>query len=219
MQVYVENFFRTIRDFLGNTLKRTSQSMSVHEWEAMVRDFIHRHQSQSPFFLDLPTEFLEYLLAQRPAAEVPPFLRELCHYECVELEIKYHAAKVDAVRAPFDTGTALQLSPLARPLSYEWNVHEIHKDHLPTQLPSERTWFILVRNRRDKVQHIQSSMGTHRLLECFLEPNYLDSVIALLAAELQVAVNAIQSRIRTTVEQLYEVDVLISCEKGESVAA
>ena len=184
----------------------------------MVRDFINRHQSQSPFFLDLPIEFLEYLLTQRPTAEDPPFLRELCHFECVKLEVKYHAARIDGVRTPLDTETALQLSPLARPLSYEWNVNEISADQLPTERPSERVWTIVVRNRRDKVRNVRSSMGTHRLLECFQEPNHLDPVTALLADELRVDADSIRPRIKSSIEQLYTSDVLIYSKDVMNVA-
>ena len=40
----------------------------------MVRDFVHRHQSLSPYFLEISQEFLRYLEAERiPLAQDPAF--------------------------------------------------------------------------------------------------------------------------------------------------
>ena len=209
MQVYVDNFFRSVRNFLRSTLKRTSKAVGPECWNAMVREFLARHACKSPFFLDMPTEFLEFLLNFRSEDSDSPFLCELCHFECTELELKYHAATLARDRPQFAEDAELVLSPLARPLSYAWNVLDEEALSSSAERSSERTWVILVRDRKHRVRRVHSTMLTHRLLQCFEHPVRLPSVASLLANELDAAVDAVSHQVRTTTEYLCETDVLV----------
>ena len=52
-----------------------------------MRKFVHRHPSESPYFLEISQEFLTFLSEQvhRVTSSLPEFLLELAHYEWVEL--------------------------------------------------------------------------------------------------------------------------------------
>ncbi|MFA7388627.1 MAG: putative DNA-binding domain-containing protein, partial [Thiohalobacteraceae bacterium] len=122
MRIYRELFFNNLNSFLRDSLPVLHAVMRPDAWRSLVRDFFVCHAAQSPFFRDIPREFLCYLEEQRgERADDPPFLRELAHYEWVELALSVHE---DPVPPPgldptgdLATGRPL-LSPLAWPLRY-----------------------------------------------------------------------------------------------------
>lgn len=61
----------------------------------MVRDFIHSHQSHSPYFLQISEEFLGYLKDERQVQALDPaFMLKLAHYEWVELALDVSTLKI-----------------------------------------------------------------------------------------------------------------------------
>ena len=117
MGIYRELFFNNVEGFLGSSFPVLRELMDDQSWHALARDFYAGHRCQSPLFLDIPREFLDY----------PPFIAELAHYEWVELALS--VAENDqseqlAVEGDLLAGAPL-LSPLAWPLAYQYPVHRI----------------------------------------------------------------------------------------------
>ncbi|MFP6834742.1 MAG: putative DNA-binding domain-containing protein, partial [Pseudomonadales bacterium] len=86
MQIYLDLFYNNIEGFLANGFPITKKLLGSALWHQVARDFVDRHASESPYFLEISQEFLTYLeLAKR--ADLPDFIIELCHYEWVELAL------------------------------------------------------------------------------------------------------------------------------------
>lgn len=168
MQVYRELFFNNVENFLAEALPVLRRITPDPQWQALVRDFLARHRAHSPYFLDIPREFLSYLDEQRPPHPHDwPFLRDLAHYEWVELALATHEAE-PAWCEPRPDQDPLdgrpQLSPLAWPLAYAWPVHRIGPDHLP-QAPAEAPTYLLVyRDREDQVHFMELNPVSARLI-------------------------------------------------------
>lgn len=166
MRVYAELFFDNIQGFLSNTFPVTRSLHDRDGWHALVRDFFHRHRSASPLFLEIPEEFLLWLRDERDAADDPPWLRELCHYEWVELALDIAEYDWPAAPAEGDLLAGLPVvSPLVETLSYRWPVHEIGPDHRPETPPATPTWLVVNRDRQDRVRFMASNAVTVRLLD------------------------------------------------------
>ena len=73
MDVYVGLVYQNIENFLARTFRVARGLISDAHWNAMVRDFIHRHVSGSPYFLQIPEEFLVYLESERDTSGDAPF--------------------------------------------------------------------------------------------------------------------------------------------------
>ena len=120
-------------------------------WRALVRAFYRDHDCHTPLFTELAREFLRYL-DERAAGEAghddPPWLRELAHYEWVELALQISEASCDDVAHDPDgdllAGAPL-VSPLAWPLAYAWPVHRIGPDFQPETPPDTPTLLMLRR--------------------------------------------------------------------------
>jgi hypothetical protein len=86
MQIYVDLFYNNIESFLASAFPVAKQVLAGERWPALVRQFIHEHGSESPYFLEISQEFLTFLAERKPIG-LPPFMLELCHYEWVELAL------------------------------------------------------------------------------------------------------------------------------------
>ena len=61
MKIYRELFYNNIEGFISSAFPVLRKLYSDTDWHAMVRDFVHRHQSQTPYFLVISEEVLAYL--------------------------------------------------------------------------------------------------------------------------------------------------------------
>ncbi len=191
MQIYQELFYNNIRDFLTSGFPVIRSLYRDDHWHSLVRDFYAQHTCQTPLFLELYQEFLDYLQNERQfQASDPPFLIELAHYEWMELAISISQEENDmaSVNANGDLlAESPVLSVVALPLSYQYPVHKISPEFQPQQTPEQATFLIVYRDRQDQVGFIETNPITHRLLSLLQQhPNH--SGLALM----QIIINELQ---------------------------
>jgi hypothetical protein len=191
MAVYRELFYNNVEGFLSGTFPVLRKILDDERWHALVRDYFSRHRARSPLFLEMPREFLAYLENERgDLPGDPPFLRELAHYEWVELALSIAEERCDAGGiAP--NGDLLDqipvLSPLAWHLSYRFPVHRVGPEYQPLRAGETPTLLVVYRNRRDEVGFLEINAVTKRLLELMDERTHATgiSLLMLLAEELK----------------------------------
>lgn len=184
LKIYRDLFFNNIESFLASGFPVLKSIIEPYNWLEMVRDFVYRHHSHSPYFLQISEEFLSYLQQERePQPSDPVFMLELAHYEWVEL-----ALDVSTLVIPSDvslTGDVLQEQPVVSPtawrFSYQYPVHKIGPDYQPNadNVEPGGTVLIVYRNRDLKVGFIESNPVTVRLLE-ILETEQLSGRASIL---------------------------------------
>lgn len=168
MSIYRELFYNNIENFIASGFPVLRSIMSESDWHAMVRDFFSRHRCQTPYFLEISAEFLDYLENERNSEHDLPFIKELAHYEWVELALSIseetiHAPAYDAREGFLDTPPLL--SPLAWLLSYQYDVHHIGHDYQPDTPPEQPTTLIVYRNRSDEIGFIEINPLTAHLVQ------------------------------------------------------
>ncbi|HET8707519.1 MAG TPA: putative DNA-binding domain-containing protein, partial [Pseudomonadales bacterium] len=151
-RVYADLVYNNIEDFLSRFFPVLKEITPLERWQSMVRDFVARHTNKTPYFLELAQEFLDYLEHERQAADDPAFLLELAHYEWVELALDVaegdfpnHGDKVEGDWLE----TVFSVSPLACSLAYQFPVHRICTDYLPTAPPEQPTFLLVYRGSDD----------------------------------------------------------------------
>lgn len=183
MAVYRDLFYRNIEGFIASGFPVIRKLYDDRDWHCLVRDFMARHQSRSPYFLEISREFLAYLQDERrPEDGDPPFLLELAHYEWVELALSVSDATVDmeliAPNADLLDGCPV-ISPLAWVLSYQWPVHELGPEFMPAAHPELSTHIVVYRDRRNQVRFVLINPVTARLLYLLEEDDTLTGRAAL----------------------------------------
>lgn len=191
LQVYADLFYRNIEGLLASGFPVARQTLGDAGWHAMVRGFMRDHPAQAPLFADVARELLRYLDARADAGQPdPPWLRELAHYEWVELALQVSEARAGDV--PHDPAADLLcsapvLSPLAWPLAYAWPVHRIRPGHVPAVAPSQPTLLLVRRDAAGGVEFVELSPLTFRLLQRIAEEPGLDGQQQLRALAVEAA--------------------------------
>ena len=171
MAMYRELFFNNIEGFLSGNFPVLRKIINDQQWLALVQDFFAKHPCQSPYFSQIPEEFLDYLQNERDSSEDLPFMLELAHYEWVEMALSIAREEVVASNQDLDNllNQKIALSPLAWPLAYQYPVQKIAPAFLPLDAPEQATFLIVYRNREDEVNFIEITPITYRLLEIIQE--------------------------------------------------
>lgn len=175
MEIYRGLFYRNVKNFIDNAFPVLRKLYSDENWHKMVRDFFANHQSVSPYFKDISLEFLTYLQNERePQAEDPIFIKELAHYEWLEINLTFSDIEPDLTNID-KHGDLLAgipvISPLAQMHGYRFPVHKIKPSFQP-EMPSEEAHFLMVhRDLQDKVTFTELNPITAMLVEKLVEAN------------------------------------------------
>jgi hypothetical protein len=169
LAIYRQLFFNNLQSLLGSTFPVLKKLHAADRWQALVRDFMIQHRAHSPYFLEIPREFLDYLEKTRGVREEDfPFLLELAHYEWVEVALSVSTAE-DDFSAIDRHGSMLDGAPvksvLAWPLSYRYPVHRISPDFMPEQPGDQPTCLVIFRKADDELEFRELNPVTARLLE------------------------------------------------------
>ncbi len=193
MRIYADLFFRNIETLLASTFPVCKRTLGAPVWSALIHEYVHLHVATTPYFLQLPQEFLEFLGARGGRApHLPAFTLELCHYEWVELALDVAEEEVDAPGVDPDADVCDGVpvwSAVARSLVYTYPVHLIGPENQPLQPPPEPTCLIVYRNRNDSVKFMATNMVTARLASLIQQQQGVSgrSLVETVASELPAA--------------------------------
>ena len=219
LKVYSELFFNNIESFLSSSFPVLKSLLTESLWLDLCRDFLENFQCQSPYFLEIPEEFLAYLEdAERPiysqAPNISPFIQALAHYEWLELavdvseEVFKHPKGLPLAHDELDK-TAV-ISELVVSAAYQWPVHKISSDFIPDEPNTEPTCLVVYRDRQYEVAFMEANPATLRLLALLSEDAVpaIKVVIQRLADELQQPAENIQPFVVDLLNQLHGLDII-----------
>lgn len=178
MKIYNELLYNNVEGFLLACFPVLRKMLGMRKWGRLVRAFFSTHRSHTPYFRQIPDEFLQFLQDEwTPPEGYPPYLLALAHYEWIELVLSISNRSVDL---EFDvSGDLLDGRPVLNPvlanLRYDWPVHRIapRRKVRPTE-----THLLVFRDGNDQVAFTEINAFTARLLS-LLEPGSLSGRTAL----------------------------------------
>jgi len=178
MRIYNELLYNNVEGFLLACFPVLRKVLGARKWAKLVRAFFSTHRSRTPYFRQIPDEFVQFLQNEWTAPEdYPPFTLALAHYEWIELVLSVSNRRLD--RAVDAAGDLLDGVPLLNPvlanLRYDWPVQRIAPRR--TIQPVE-TFLLVFRDAGDEVQFSEINAFTARLLT-LLEPGMLTGRVAL----------------------------------------
>ena len=165
LAIYRDLFFNNIEGLLAGNFPVIRKTLGDDAWRRLVRDFYANHRSHTPLFPEVAREFIRFL-DTRTVDSDPPWLRELAHYEWVELALQI----ADDTVPPHDQeGDLLAgvpvVSPFAWALAYQWPVHRVGPDYQPDVPPDEPTCLLVRRGDDQQVRFAAISPLVYRLVE------------------------------------------------------
>ncbi len=172
MQTYRELFFNNIDSFLSSNFPILRTILDDQQWFELTQDFFAKHPCTTPYFVEIPEEFIAYLQNERQSETDYPFLLELAHYEWVEMALSISQEQLTANTESFINNIAnekIALSTLAWPLAYQFPVQQISPKFLPVEIPESPSYLLVYRAINDEVNFLQLPPITFRLLQILQE--------------------------------------------------
>ena len=169
MLIYRDLLFNNLNGFLTGNFPVLYELYRKEAWLRLVRAFFVQYRCQSPYFVEIPKEFIHFLESvYQPTEEDPAFLLELAHYEWMEVVLM--TAKQEPDWQQIDRyGDLLEgipvFSPLAYCLNYQWPVHQIRADFQPETPLDQPISIIIYRDVEDSVKFIETNPVTARLIQ------------------------------------------------------
>jgi hypothetical protein len=164
MKIYTELLYNNIEGFLLACFPVMRQVLGARKWAKLVRVFFATHRSHTPYFRQIPDEFVQFLQNEwTPIEGYPPYLLALAHYEWIELVLSVSNREVDsAVDAGGDLLDGVPvLNPVLANLRYDWPVHRIAPRR---KVQPAETHLLVLRDHADEVRFNEINAFTARLL-------------------------------------------------------
>ncbi len=169
MAIYRELFFNNLFSLLGTMYPVLRKIHADPDWRHLIREFMKIHKAETPYFLQLPEEFLKFLQDEYAARESDhEFLAELAHYEYVELALSVSTEENDLSGVDPDgdllAGVPVK-SVLAWAFAYHYPVQQISPDCLPTEPAAQPVYLVVFRQSDDKVRFLELNAVSAALLD------------------------------------------------------
>ncbi|WP_374276997.1 DUF2063 domain-containing protein [Azonexus sp.] len=182
--VYGELVFNNLCGFLDACFPVGRAVLGDTRWRRLNRAFLRDWPLRTPWFREIPREFVAYLGAPGKRPPLPRWFAELAHYEWAELA-------VDVMDVPESAGVAvadplaarLAVNPALMNLAFAWPVHRIGPDWRPRRPDPVR--LAVYRDAAGDIRFCELSPASARLIELIAAGTSSGrDAVARLAAEL-----------------------------------
>lgn len=190
--IYKDLLFNKFNDSLALCFPVSRAILGESAWQQLLLAFIAEHHCHSPYYRQIPDEFIHYLQTERDNATDPAFMLELAHFEWVEMilaitdttEAEHNQPSTDTANIDWLACRPLFV-PLFEVLHYRYPVHRINIDYQPETPLEQPTHILGFRDVRDTVHFIELQPATVRLLEILQTTEVtVQEAITAIAAEL-----------------------------------
>jgi len=182
MAVYNELLFNNICGFLDQCFPVCRKTLGEKRWRRLNRSFYRDWPSHTPWFREIPREFVRYLNEADMAQALPAWLPEMAHYEWVELAVDIMDCPIPAHEP---TGnlliSTLILNPTLMNLNYACPVHHICPEYRPRK--PQAVQLLVYRDAQDEVQFLAANPVTSRLLSLITTEHLTGRAACLRIAE------------------------------------
>ncbi len=170
MAIYNELLYNNLENFLLTCFPVMRKILSQRRWDKLVRGFFSSHRSHTPYFRQIPDEFMQFLQNEwTDAANYPEYLLELAHYEWIELVLSVsnrdepnRDEQAQAVDPDGDLMAGIPvLNPVLENLAYQWPVHRIRPRAKIKRAP---TYLLVFRDAAMHIRFMEQSAVSARLV-------------------------------------------------------
>ena len=169
MKIYNELLYNNVEGFLLACFPVLRSLLSDRKWTKLVREFFAEHRCHTPFFRQIPDEFVQYVQNERGRRPGDaPYLAELVHYEWIELVLSVSNQEIDAAQIDpaGDLATArIAFNPVLALLQYAYPVQHISPSFKPRTPPPAPTYLLVFRDADFGVQFVALNPVSARLID------------------------------------------------------
>ena len=181
MSVYREGVYNNIFESASVCFPVCQKTLGQEVWDATIRRFFAKHHASSPIFREIPQELLTFLESDE---KTPDYIKQLAHYEWVELGLTMQKTDVSAKSDPINL---LEDCPVLTEahmlLKYDYPVQKISADFIPEE--KQETYLFVYRNQAFEVNFIELNPITFVLLELIKQGLTGKQALSTLAEQIQ----------------------------------
>jgi len=183
--VYNEMLFSNVCGFIDTCMPLSRKLLGDTAWRRLCRTFYRDWPLHTPWFRDIPREFVRYLQEGQPKQPLPRWLPDLAHYEWVELAVDVMDVTRPVANAQGDLmADIVVLNPARMDLHYDWAVHRMGVQN-KTRKPVD-THLVVYRDADDAVQFAEVNAATaHVLVLLDSQPMTGTQAMQLIAEQMQ----------------------------------
>lgn len=160
--VYGELLFNNVTGFLDTCFPVCRSILGDSRWRRLNRAFFRDWRCHTPWFREIPREFVRYLQESGVRQPLPAWFAELAHYEWAELAVDVMEDGTAAAVAGDLLAHEPVLNPAAMSVAYAWPVQRIGPDYRPRRPVA--THLVIYRGADDDVAFAEINPVTARLL-------------------------------------------------------
>lgn len=187
--LYTDLLYNKFNESLALCFPVTRALLGETAWQHLLKTFIAQHRCLSPYYRQIPDEFIAYLQAEPLNNDAPLYLLELAHFEWIELVLAITDAEpVTAFNALVNDWLNCRpvFAPVLQLLHYAYPVQHINEAYQPTTPPDQTTHILGFRDRDEVVQFIELKPATARLVDILQTGDCtMQTAIQQIATELQ----------------------------------
>lgn len=172
LRIYSDTLYDNVAAVVTLCFPVLSSLLGKRRWQRLMRGFFAMHRCHSPYFRQIPAEFLQYLQHDWQAdAAYPDFMLELAHYEWIELSLSI--SNRDQMKYDYlPDGNLLDGIPVINPvmvnLAYRYPVHRISPTFKPTHPPQATTHLLVYRDADDEIRFSLQNPVTAHLIDLII---------------------------------------------------
>lgn len=163
-KIYYHLLRANLHEVLANIYARLIEHLGSENWAFLLDEFLREHTATTPYFYQLPDEFLSFLWHNKARYGQWPWLWALAHFEWMEL-----VATVADEILPEPNAVLLRCSPLAYYCQYDYAVHPLDKEYTDLAQRTHPWQGIVYRNRQHEVLWFVLEPWSAHLLQAILQ--------------------------------------------------
>ncbi|HSR02061.1 MAG TPA: putative DNA-binding domain-containing protein, partial [Methylophilaceae bacterium] len=181
MSIYRDGVYNNVFESASVCFPVCQKTLGKSAWDSIMRRFFATHHAGSPIFREIPQELLAFLQTDE---DVPDYIKQLAHYEWVELAVGMQ--KVSAPKLSEETDLLNEvpvLTPAHMLLQYDYPVQKISPEFIPEN--KEDTYLLVFRNQEFDVNFIELNPMMYALLELIQQGLTGKQALTSLAEQIQ----------------------------------
>ena len=221
MAIYTEIVYNNIEGTLASCFPVTKKILSARQWQQLMRGFMANYQASTPFFREIPAQFLQHFDSVKlNESKLPAFLPNLMHYEWVELALSVQAAPADLERIDSATDDLLLKPIVITPnlflLQYDYPVHLISPNYQPKQKTAQPTYLLVFRHLEQQIKFMELNPITFQLVALLQNESLTGqhALTKLANAHPQISAEVMMQFGAATLAELKENGVILGVKKA-----
>lgn len=171
-KIYYHLMRANLREVLANVYARVIQQIGHEKWAFLIDQFLQHHTAETPYFYQLPDEFLSFLWHNNGLYQECPWVFALAHFEWMELVASVADRSIVAQKKlNLGSESVIQCSPLAYYCQYDYAVYPLDKEAQPLALRASPWQGIIYRDDKEQVHWQELDPWTALLFNTIQQQN------------------------------------------------